>query len=127
MKLTGEGGLLGRLAKVVVESALEGDMNDHLSYCKHDAAGRNGGALQGSGRALGGVACCPLDEATCSAILTVCCRSSRPSPPPTRAPAQWRRRAGSVAGRAEAADEVRVMSEFYNSRLWDLFRDHGAE
>ena len=43
LKLTGEGGLLGQLTKVVVESALEGEMDDHLGYGKHDAAGRNGG------------------------------------------------------------------------------------
>ncbi len=43
LKLTGEGGLLGRLTKVVVESALEGEMDDHLGYGKHDAVGRNGG------------------------------------------------------------------------------------
>jgi putative transposase len=42
LKLTGEGGLLGRLTKVV-ESALEGEMDDHLGYGKHDPAGRNGG------------------------------------------------------------------------------------
>ena len=43
LKLTGEGGLLARLTKVVVESALEGEMDDHLGYGKHDPAGRNGG------------------------------------------------------------------------------------
>jgi len=43
LQLTGEGGLLGRLTKVVVESALEGEMDDHLGYGKHDPAGRNGG------------------------------------------------------------------------------------
>jgi putative transposase len=43
LKLTGEGGLLGRLTKLVVESALEGEMDDHLGYGKHDPAGRNGG------------------------------------------------------------------------------------
>ena len=43
VKLTGEGGLLARLTKVVVESALEGEMDDHLGYGKHDPAGRNGG------------------------------------------------------------------------------------
>jgi len=42
LKLTGEGGLLARLTKVVVESALEGEMDDHLGYGKHDPAGRNG-------------------------------------------------------------------------------------
>jgi putative transposase len=43
LRLTGEGGLLGRLTKVVVESALEGEMDDHLGYGKHDPVGRNGG------------------------------------------------------------------------------------
>jgi len=43
LKLTGEGGLLARLTKVVVESALEGEMDDHLGYGKHDPTGRNGG------------------------------------------------------------------------------------
>ena len=43
LKLTGEGGLLGRLTKVVVESALEGEMDDCLGYGKHDPAGRSGG------------------------------------------------------------------------------------
>jgi putative transposase len=42
-RLTGESGLLARLTKVVVESALEGEMDDHLGYSKHDPAGRNGG------------------------------------------------------------------------------------
>jgi putative transposase len=49
LKLTGQGGLLGRLTKVVVESALEGEMDDHLGYGKHDPAGRNGG-IRGMGR-----------------------------------------------------------------------------
>lgn len=43
LALTGEGGLLGRLTKMVVESALEGEMDDHLGYSKHDPVGRNGG------------------------------------------------------------------------------------
>lgn len=41
--LTGEDGLLARLTKVVVESALDGERDDHLGYGKHDPAGRNGG------------------------------------------------------------------------------------
>jgi putative transposase len=49
LKLTGEGGLLGRLTKVVVESALEGEMDDYLGYGKHGPAGRNGG-IRGMGR-----------------------------------------------------------------------------
>jgi transposase-like protein len=42
LRLTGEGGLLGKLTKMVVESALEGEMDDHLGYGKHDPVGRNG-------------------------------------------------------------------------------------
>jgi transposase-like protein len=43
LQLTGEGGLLSRLTKQVFESALEGEMDDHLGYGKHDPASRNGG------------------------------------------------------------------------------------
>ena len=40
LKLTGEGGLLGKLTKMVVEGALEGELDDHLGYARHDPAGR---------------------------------------------------------------------------------------
>ena len=43
LQLTGAGGLLGKLTKMVVEGALEGELDDHLGYEKHDPAGRNGG------------------------------------------------------------------------------------
>ena len=43
LKLTGEGGLLAMLTKTVMDSALEGEMDDHLGYGKHEAAGRDGG------------------------------------------------------------------------------------
>jgi putative transposase len=43
LQLTGEGGLLAQLTKRLVESALEGEITDHLGYDKHDAAGRDGG------------------------------------------------------------------------------------
>ena len=43
LQLTGEGGLLSQLTKRVVESALEGELDDHLGYGKHDATGRDGG------------------------------------------------------------------------------------
>jgi putative transposase len=43
LRLTGEGGLLGKLAKMVIEGALEGELDDHLGYGKHDPAGRDGG------------------------------------------------------------------------------------
>ena len=32
LRLTGEGGLLGKLTKMVVEGALEGELDDHLGY-----------------------------------------------------------------------------------------------
>jgi len=43
LSLTGPGGLLGRLTKVVLESALEGEMDAHLGYAKHERAGDGGG------------------------------------------------------------------------------------
>jgi putative transposase len=42
LQLTGEGGLLSRLTKTVLEAALDGELDDHLGYAKHDPAGRNG-------------------------------------------------------------------------------------
>ncbi|WP_428834314.1 IS256 family transposase, partial [Lentzea roselyniae] len=43
LKLTGEGGMLQQLTKLVLESALEGEITDHLGYDKHDPAGRGTG------------------------------------------------------------------------------------
>ena len=43
LSLTGPGGLLGRLTKVVLESALEGEMDAHLGYAKHDRPGMAAG------------------------------------------------------------------------------------
>src|SRR3954465_585511 len=43
LQLTGEGGLLQQLTKRVLESALEGEITDHLGYDKGDPAGKNGG------------------------------------------------------------------------------------
>jgi putative transposase len=43
MALTGEGGLLAQLTKRLVESALDGELTDHLGYDKHDVTGRDGG------------------------------------------------------------------------------------
>src|SRR5690349_22035389 len=43
LQLTGEGGLLQQLTKRVLESALEGELTDHLGYDKGDPAGKNGG------------------------------------------------------------------------------------
>ena len=51
VSLTGPGGLLGRLTKVVLEGALEGEMDAHLGYARHDPAGRDGGNSRNGHRA----------------------------------------------------------------------------
>ena len=51
LQLTGEGGLLQQLTKRVLESALEGEITDHLGYDKHDPAGRDGGNSRNGHRA----------------------------------------------------------------------------
>jgi len=51
LKLTGDGGLLGKLTKVVIEGALEGGPDDHLGYSKHDPEGGNGGNSRNGYRA----------------------------------------------------------------------------
>ncbi len=51
MKLAGEGGLPGKLTKMVVEGALEGELDDHLGYGKHDPEGRDGGNSRNGHRA----------------------------------------------------------------------------
>ncbi len=43
MQLTGEGELLQQLTKRLLESALEGEITDHLGHDKHDPAGKDGG------------------------------------------------------------------------------------
>src|SRR5919112_2504234 len=51
LQLTGEGGLLAQLTKRLVESALEGELTDHLGYDRHDASGRDGGDSRNGHRA----------------------------------------------------------------------------
>jgi putative transposase len=51
LRLTGEGGLLGKLTKMVIEGALEGELDGHLGYEKNDPAGRNGGNSRNGHRA----------------------------------------------------------------------------
>jgi putative transposase len=43
LRLTGEGGVLQQLTKRLLESALDGELTDHLGYDKHDPAGHNSG------------------------------------------------------------------------------------
>jgi len=51
LRLTGEGGLLAELTRIVVEAAAEGEMEGHLGYSKHDPAGRDGGNSRNGTRA----------------------------------------------------------------------------
>ena len=51
MPLSGEGGLLTQLTKIVFESSLEGEMDAHLGYGKHDSVGRDGGNSRNGSRA----------------------------------------------------------------------------
>ena len=51
LALTGEGGLLAQLTKRLVESALEGEITDHLGYERHDVTGRDGGNSRNGHRA----------------------------------------------------------------------------
>jgi transposase-like protein len=51
LQLGGEGGLLAQLTKRLLESALEGEITNHLGYDKHDPEGRNGGNSRNGSRA----------------------------------------------------------------------------
>jgi transposase-like protein len=51
LQLTGEGGLLQQLTRRVLESALEGEITDHLGYEKHDPAGAGSGNSRNGVRA----------------------------------------------------------------------------
>jgi hypothetical protein len=42
---------MGKLTKMVVESALEGELDDHLGYGKNDPSGRDGGNSRSGHRA----------------------------------------------------------------------------
>jgi putative transposase len=50
LQLSGEGGLLQQLTKIVLESALDGEITDHLGYDKHDQAGANSGNSRNGSR-----------------------------------------------------------------------------
>jgi transposase-like protein len=51
LRLTGEGGLLQQLTKRVLESALEGEITDHVGYDKHDSVGKGSGNSRNGTRA----------------------------------------------------------------------------
>src|SRR5690348_14478576 len=51
LKLTGAGGLPGKPTKMVVEGALEGELDDYLGCGKHDPEGRDGGNSRNGHRA----------------------------------------------------------------------------
>ncbi|SDY44087.1 Transposase (or an inactivated derivative) [Micromonospora pattaloongensis] len=50
LQLTGDGGLLQQLTKRVLESALEGEISDHLGYDKGDATAKEGSNHRNGGR-----------------------------------------------------------------------------
>ncbi len=50
LQLTGEGGLLQQLTKRVLESALDGEITDHVGYDKNDPAGRGSGNTRNGSR-----------------------------------------------------------------------------
>ncbi len=50
LQLSGEGGLLQQLTKMVVESAFEGEFTDHLGYDHGDPAGRGSGNCRNGSR-----------------------------------------------------------------------------
>lgn len=97
LQLSGEGGLLQQLTKIVLESALEGEITDHLGYDRHDPAGngsgnsRNGirtktvltdvGPVQvnvpGTGRVRSRRRSCVSANAACPVWRTWCCRCRR--------------------------------------------------
>jgi transposase-like protein len=51
LSIGGEGGLLAQLMKLVLEASLEGELDAHLGYAKHDPAGRDGGNSRNGHRA----------------------------------------------------------------------------
>ena len=50
LQLTGEGGLLRQLTERVLESALDGEITDHVGYDKHDPAGWGSGNTRSGSR-----------------------------------------------------------------------------
>lgn len=51
LELSGPNGLLAALTKRVLESALEGEITEHLGYERHDAVGRGSGNSRNGSRA----------------------------------------------------------------------------
>jgi hypothetical protein len=51
LDLAGEGGLLAQLTKRVLESALDGELTDHLGYDKHEVAAKTGSNTRNGHRA----------------------------------------------------------------------------
>jgi transposase-like protein len=51
MSISGEGGLMAQLTKLVFEASLQGEMDARLGYVKHDPAGRDGGNSRNGTRA----------------------------------------------------------------------------
>jgi putative transposase len=52
---------LARLTKLVLDASLEGEMNAHLGYSKHDPAGRERGQLAQRRPKSGVTEVCPVE------------------------------------------------------------------
>jgi transposase-like protein len=89
LSLTGPDGLLGGLTKVVLEGALEGEMDAHLKYARHD--GRDGGNSRNGYRPRPWSPMSARCRSRCPATGTP--RSSRRS---------WRSGSGGCPGRGHA-------------------------
>jgi len=59
VSLIGPGGLLAGLTKIVLETALEAEMTEHLGYEAHDPSGHHSGNSRNGGHPLGCECACP--------------------------------------------------------------------
>jgi hypothetical protein len=96
LQLAGEGGLLAQLTKRLVESALEGELTDHLGYGRHDASGRDGRELPQRAPSQDGV-----DRGRAG-------RDRRPPRPGRHLRAEDRRQAAAAAVRGRRAGDLAV-------------------
>ena len=112
LKLTGPGGLPGKLTKMVVEGAPEGELDDHLGYGKHDPAGRDGGNSRNGRRAktvltdTGPVEISVPRDRDSPEPRPACSSASSAAPPA----ASWPRRSATSPGRSSCCATSRPCS-----------------
>lgn len=63
-QLTGEDGLQQLTKRLLLQSALEGEITDHLGYDRNDPAGRNGGNSRNGTRAVTSLREPPVSSST---------------------------------------------------------------